>query len=181
MNKFQNAKIYKIVDNTSDLIYIGSTYKTLNSRLKKHEYNFKSFKAGKCSFITSFKILENNDYKIELLKLFPCQNKQELNIAEGIEIKQAKTNGLNIVNKNISGQTVKESQAQYYKNNRIKINEKLNCVCGGNFSKCNKLRHENSKKHQEYINKPIINITININNVEDLNLLELDFFKAINK
>ena len=41
MNKFENAKIYKIVDNTSDMIYVGSTCKTLQQRLKKHENNFK--------------------------------------------------------------------------------------------------------------------------------------------
>ena len=185
MNKFQNAKIYKIVDNTSDLIYIGSTCKTLNQRLKKHESDYKSFKAGKYHFITSFKILENNDYKIELIKLFPCQNKQELNIAEGVEIRQAKINGLNVVNKNIAGQTDKESMAQYCKKNRISLNEKakekFNCSCGGKFTYCHKSKHEESKKHQDYIKQTVINITININNVEDLKLLELDFLKTIAK
>ena len=34
MNKFENAKIYKIVDNVSDMVYIGSTCKTLQQRLK---------------------------------------------------------------------------------------------------------------------------------------------------
>ena len=179
MNKFQNAKIYKIIDNTSDLIYIGSTCKTLNQRLKQHEYNFKCFKLGKTNNVTSFKIIENNDYKIELIKLFPCENKQQLNIAEGFEIKQAKTNVLNVVNRCIAGLTRKETNTQYRQNNSNKIKEynkqKFNCACGGKFIKCHKLRHEKSKLHQDYINKAIINIIININNVENLNLNEQDF------
>jgi superfamily II DNA or RNA helicase len=34
-NKYLNAKIYKITDNTLNSIYIGSTYKTLNNRLNE--------------------------------------------------------------------------------------------------------------------------------------------------
>jgi hypothetical protein len=181
MNKFQNAKIYKIIDNTSDLIYIGSTCKTLNQRLKKHEYDYKRYIDRKYHFVTSFKIIQHNNYRIELIKIFPCENKQQLCIAEGIEIKHSKINGLNVINKNIAGQTDQE-----YRNiNRNKINEykkkKFNCSCGGKYTQNNKAQHDNTKLHQDYINKPIINITININNVEDLNLLELDFLKAINK
>ena len=44
MNKFQNSKIYKITDNTSDMIYVGSTCKTLEQRLKQHVANNKSYK-----------------------------------------------------------------------------------------------------------------------------------------
>jgi hypothetical protein len=70
MNKFQNAKIYKIIDNTSDLIYIGSTCKTLNQRLKKHEYDYKQYIDRKYHFVTSFKIIQHNNYRIELIKIF---------------------------------------------------------------------------------------------------------------
>ena len=184
-NKFQNAKIYKIVDNLSDMIYIGSTCKTLNQRLNGHELDYKKFRNGKYNFVTSFKILENNNYKIELIKNYPCENKQELNIAEGIEIKKAKTDGLNVVNRCIAGLTRKETVAQYCIKNRIILNEKskekFNCSCGGKFTYCHKLQHEESKLHQDYIKQTVINITININTVEDLKLLELEFLKTINK
>ncbi len=83
MNKFENGKIYKITDNTTNMICVGSTCKTLKHRLKGHEYVFKCFKVGKYpNNVTVFKILENNNYKIELIKLYPCKNKQELNIEE---------------------------------------------------------------------------------------------------
>ena len=183
---YQNAKIYKIIDNVTNAIYVGSTCKTLEHRLRAHEYNFKAFKANKQNFITSFKILQNADYKIELIKLYPCTTKQELELEEGKMIKQFRNEKLNIVNKFVAGQT----RAQYYQKNKIAINEqrnqKHNCSCGGKFSQCNKLHHEKTKKHQAYINnsKTIINngtlnITINLNNPEDL--AKLDFLKTVNK
>ena len=195
MNKFENAKIYKIVDNTSDMIYVGSTCKTLQQRLKEHESCYKRFKVGKQHFITSFKILENNDYKIELVEHYSCNNKQELNLKEGKIIKQFRNDKLNIVNKYVTGRTdaeyyqdnndkIKELHSQYRQNNRNLINENAKqkhiCLCGGKFSQCHKARHEKTKKHQNYINNSktlinngTINITINITNPEDLNKLDI--------
>ena len=183
MNNYENAKIYKIVDNTTDMIYVGSTCRTLQQRLKDHEKIYKRFKAGKTNFVTSFKILVNSKFKIELIKLYPCQNRKELELEEGKIIKQFRNDKLNIVNKCIAGQTSKEYNVQYRQNNRNLINEnqkkKHNCQCGGKFTYCNKSNHEKTKKHCEYINNSktinieTLNITININNPEDLNKLDL--------
>ena len=167
MNKFQHAKIYKIVDNTSDKIYIGSTCENLQKRLYHHERSYESFKVGKSKYTTLFKIIQNNDYKIELIKLHPCENKHELNVAEGLTIKKLKSEGLNVINRNIAGQTQKE----YYNKNKNDINEKRNiknvCQCTGKFTKTNKAQHLKSKKHCEFIknqtiinNRNIYNITI---------------------
>ncbi len=183
---YQNAKIYVIEDYTTDMVYIGSTCKTLEQRLKQHERNFKAFQAGKSNNVTVFKILENDDYEIELVKNYPCATKQDLNIREGQIIKEYKSKKWNVVNRNIAGQT----QSQYRQNNRNIINEKAklrhNCCCGGKFSLCNKTNHEATKKHQNFINnsKTIINngtlnITINLNNPEDL--AKIDLLKNINK
>ena len=176
---YRNAKIYKIVDNTNDAIYVGSTCKTLEQRLKQHEYDYVKFKAGKQHFITSFKILENNNYKIELVKLFPCDSKIELELQEGKIIKEYRNNKLNIVNICVAGQTHKESVFQHYQKNKIAINERRNhkhvCFCGGKFTTCGKSQHEKSKKHQNYINNSktlinngTLNIHITVNNVEDV-------------
>jgi hypothetical protein len=116
-SKYNNGKIYKIVDNTSDMVYVGSTCMNLEQRLKHHEVNYRRFKTGKYSFMTSFEILENNDYKIQLIKNYPCENKQELNLEEGKIIKELRNSGFNIINKYIAGQTLNE----YYQNNKDKI------------------------------------------------------------
>ena len=58
--------------------------------------NNKSYKAGKYPiFVTVFKILDNNDYKIELVENYPCATKQDLNIREGNIIKQLRNEKLN--------------------------------------------------------------------------------------
>lgn len=57
-NKYKNGKIYKIVDNTSDKYYIGSTTQTLTERLTQHEKNFKMYKNSKYNYVSSFEILQ---------------------------------------------------------------------------------------------------------------------------
>ena len=177
---YQNGKIYKIVDNSSDMIYIGSTCKTLQQRLKSHQKDYKLYKSGKFAFMTSFKILENDNFKIELIKLYSCENKQQLNLEEGKIIKQFRNDKSNIVNRNVAGQTHKESMAQYRQNNKKLINEKHNCICGGKYTNSSKAQHSKTKKHCEFIhnsktliNNGTLNITINITNPEDLNKLDI--------
>jgi len=61
--------IYKIVDNTTSNIYIGSTKGTLSIRLSKHKSCFKKwFATGKGNYCRSYECLKNGDYKIELLE-----------------------------------------------------------------------------------------------------------------
>ncbi len=50
------------------MVYVDSTLKTLEQRLKGHKSDYKKFKAGKYHNVLSYKILENNNYKIELVK-----------------------------------------------------------------------------------------------------------------
>ena len=96
MVNYNLGKIYKIVDNTNDNIYIGSTCEpTLSRRLAKHVSNFNGYKRGKDKFMTSFKILENGDYDIILIEDFPCDNKNQLFARE-----RYWTDNINCVNKN---------------------------------------------------------------------------------
>lgn len=84
MSKYQNGKIYKIVDNTNDNVYIGSTINKLNVRLSKHETDWRLHNRG--LFRNNRKvydILKNNDYRIELIKEYPCNSKEELCWEEG--------------------------------------------------------------------------------------------------
>ena len=62
--------IYKIVCNTNNLTYYGSTISSLKERLRCH---IKSKKT--CSV---HKILENNNYQILLVENYECDNKKEL-------------------------------------------------------------------------------------------------------
>jgi hypothetical protein len=166
MVNYSKAKIYKIVDNTTDMIYIGSTVKTLSQRLGQHKASYKLYLDGKYNFITSFKILENGNYDIILLEEFKtCENKMQLNARERYYIES-----LPCINKVIPGRTqqeyedyqkeyretnkdkIKEQNKAYKKANKDKIaeynKEKIICPhCNCEFSRINKARHERTKKH----------------------------------
>ena len=43
---YNNGKIYNIIDNKSDMIYVGSTCQTLQQRIQKHKSDYKSYIAG---------------------------------------------------------------------------------------------------------------------------------------
>jgi hypothetical protein len=78
MVNYQNGKIYKLVCNTTGLVYFGSTCEpTLARRLHGHK---KDYSRG--MIITSAKIIENDNYGIFLVESYPCNSKDELNMRE---------------------------------------------------------------------------------------------------
>ena len=166
MPDYQLAKIYKIEplnpDHESD-IYIGSTCKPrLSQRLSKHKCDYNRWKDGKDHNVSSFKLFEKygvQNCQILLLESYPCSNKDQLRKKEGYYIK-----AIPCVNKNIPGRTVKESQKQYYKNNKDYFEQyyennkeylqtKFKCICGGCFNRHHKSDHEKTKKHINYMTK----------------------------
>ena len=68
---YKNGKIYRIVCNITGEQYIGSTCKTLKQRLQQHKASYKCYKGGKGNYITSFKILENDNCAIVLIEDYP--------------------------------------------------------------------------------------------------------------
>ena len=75
MPNYQNGKIYKLVSNISNDIYIGSTVNKLSHRLNAHKN-----KANECVS----KQLFANDAVIQiiLIESYPCNNKMELRAKE---------------------------------------------------------------------------------------------------
>ena len=161
---YSNAKIYKIVDNTNGNIYIGSTCKKLCQRIAQHRSSYKRYLDGKVNYVSSFKILKNDDYDIILVEeVVDCKNKEQLRARERHYIES-----LDCVNKRIEGRTKKEYRKEYYKDNKEKLDE-LNkqyrkdnkenlyqiCICNicnCNYGKQNKARHEKSQKHLNNLN-----------------------------
>jgi hypothetical protein len=160
MKNYQLAKIYKIVSNITNQIYIGSTCEpTLARRLAKHVGSYKSFLNGKSNYVTSYKIIELGNYDIFLIENCPCENNDELHQHERYYIET-----LNCVNKIIPNRTQKEwnienkdKKYNYDKNykiqNKDKLIEKINCLCcGGHYCYQNKSHHLKSSKHINSIN-----------------------------
>ncbi len=158
MEKLKVGKIYKLIDNTNENIYIGSTTRTLNQRLSKHKSDYNRFLNSKGRNVTSYNIIKNNDYRIELIKYVIYKDKKELFQRERYYIENN-----NCINKNIPLRTHKEyyiDNKEHYKeyrgDNKERIKEyriiKFQCDCGSLIVKCQKDRHFKSKKHINFMN-----------------------------
>ena len=116
MPDYSKGKIYKLWSPSKNLVYYGSTTQTLAQRLQDH-------KRKNCS---SYLIMECEDYKIELLEEYPCNNREQLEKKEGEYIKANEC-----VNKCVAGRNNKEyhqdkkteisiRKKEYYQNNKEK-------------------------------------------------------------
>ena len=116
---YQGGKIYTIRAPETDKYYIGSTTQTLPKRWYGHKKQYERYQNDKCHNITSFQILELEDAYIELLELYPCNSKIELERREGQLIREHRDN---CVNRIVVGRTKKE----YREDNKeaIKVRER---------------------------------------------------------
>ena len=151
MPDYAKSKIYKIVDKTNNNIYLGSTILDLNKRLKKHEKDYSHHLIGKMNFISSFEILKNNNYTIEIVEFVPCSSRIELLQKENEYLKK-----MECVNKNKAYRSIEDIKAQTKKDNdKYKLNNpekykehqekrkvKVECIiCKKCLSKQNMARH----------------------------------------
>ena len=127
---YSKSKIYRIVCDTTGLVYIGSTVEALSRRLSGHKVAYKRYLKGLVRYVTSFDILKNDNYKIILIENYPCNSKEELEREERKYIES-----IECVNKFIPGRTqkewietnkdkIKEYTKEYRETNKDKINEK---------------------------------------------------------
>ena len=83
MVNYKLGKIYRLECNITGLIYVGSTCEpTLAKRLTKHVAAYRCYLKGKRNYVSSFKILENDDYDIILIEKYPCNDIDELHSRE---------------------------------------------------------------------------------------------------
>jgi len=149
MPDYQQSKIYKLWSPSKNLVYYGSTVQTISQRLSKHLYKFKCYNNNdnNTNYLTSFLILECEDYKIELIEEYPCNNKQQLEKKEGEYIKNNEC-----VNKCVAGRTPKE----YRLDNIDKYKEYDKQYHIANADKKNEYgkqwRSENADKMKQYDN-----------------------------
>lgn len=129
-NKYSRGKIYKIIAEDSNDIYIGSTcQKYLSSRMTVHRNQMlnKEYNKGKCK---SSEVMKNSNAKIVLIENFPCNDKNELKAREQFWIDSYKcSNDDNLLNtkkaiietKEEYDEMMKQSREKWSQNNKDKI------------------------------------------------------------
>ena len=172
MPDYQKGKIYKLISDHTDEIYIGSTCQLLCHRLSGHARDFREGK-NQCTCRNMFEL---GKVKIVLIENVPCDSKEELYKRERHYIEN-----MNCVNKLIPGRTMaenyqdkkehfkKRSLDRYYatkeeiskktkeyrlKNiDKIKERKKLRtiCDCGLDVAKDHIAQHKRTKRHLKLI------------------------------
>jgi len=135
MPDYQKGKIYKLWSPSKNLIYYGSTCETLSQRLAKHIYNCKCYKNNTYNYNSSYLVLDCEDYKIELVEEYPCNNKGQLCKKEGEYIKNNEC-----CNKQITGRTKQE----YYNEHKEEVKQK-------NMLKTEQDKEEFKNKRKQYV------------------------------
>jgi hypothetical protein len=115
MPDYQQSKIYKLYSPSKNLVYYGSTVQPLSQRLAGHISSYKLYiKDNNKKYLSSFLVLECEDYKIELVEAYPCNNNQQLLRKEG----EYQKNNV-CINKNINYTTINkcyEAKTNYEQN-----------------------------------------------------------------
>ena len=194
MSKYANGKIYKILTSVDDEVYVGSTIEPLSKRMYKHRHDRKT--RTHYPLYQHMNSIGCEQFYIELIEPYNCNNKEELLAKEGEWIRRIGT-----LNDKIAGRTKKQwgednrdlikqqskiyrdshkeerklYDKQRYEQNKEKLSKQMaatiTCQCGVDISLRNRLRHLKSPKHKQlmeqlWINTQKINQTID-DNVDD--------------
>jgi len=134
------GKIYCIKCLTTNQNYIGSTFLPLIvQRLAYHIHDYNKWKKNNSkSYLSSFQILERNNYEIQLLENLIVNNKDELRQRERYYYDTIEN--INKIKPFISKQELLINKSTPHL-----------CVCGKNYTIGHRTRHFKSKRHQNYI------------------------------
>ena len=173
------GKIYKIIHNQSNINYVGSTFDILRNRFRKHKNDLNT------SISSYFEEFGAENFKIILIKEYEVFDKKHLLAYEQLWINKLKSINKNQTFKPLKKQfeqlrlsnfqkindlELKDKKKEYYKKNKEiltvkfkeyyevnkdKLQEKINCECGGKYTFQHKSRHEKSNKHLNFINQTI--------------------------
>ena len=128
------GRVYEIVCNKTGKAYIGSTRLSLNMRLSIHCYHYKRYIEGNYAWMSSFYVLEGDDYEIHLLEEINFEKNSELIEREKYYIRS------------------KDCVNTYLKRD---INEVIKCPCGGRYQYRFRKQHFNTQIHKRYENKAL--------------------------
>jgi hypothetical protein len=148
-NKYANAKIYAIKSYQTDKYYIGSTIHSLTKRLSSHKMHKKNYDLNNLKKLASFDILQYDDYYIELLENYSCNNRNELEAREKELILLHRNNVVNKYKIN-DAIDIKMYMKEYRERDNNKYKTSINCECGGRYTISNIKMHIVSNLHLNY-------------------------------
>ena len=160
MPGYANGKIYKILNNCTDDIYIGSTTQMLCQRMRKHRNNSKYDSYQNIPLYKCFREHGIDIFYIELIENYPCESKEELTAKEGQYIRELKPS----LNKVVIGRTrqewkqdnaehIKIHQQNYRDNNKDIIRERQQQYREHNADSLKDKKKAYSAKNKDLLNE----------------------------
>ena len=123
--------IYKIYDQTDkQLVYYGSTEKSLSKRLDGHISNYKRYINGNDIFTTSFLVIDADNYDIMMVErvefgdIRELRNRERFYIENNICVNQSIPNRTEVEWREANAEKLKKNKAEYRKVNKVKIANK---------------------------------------------------------
>ena len=152
---YKNGKIYKILNTVNNDCYIGSTCQKLCQRMAKHRSNMNAKNKQHFKLYQLMREIGSDIFYIELIKEYPCDNKDQLRAVEGEYIRQMGT-----LNNRVEARTkqeyvndTKEHKREYDKqrreNKREELNQQKREYYINNKQKLNAINKESYYKNRE--------------------------------
>jgi len=149
------AYIYKITDNTNGDVYYGSTIESVSHRMAKHRYKYKLYKSGLSHFVSSYLILDNNDYDYECIEEMEVDTKQEMLLREKWYIQNNEC--VNCVSPIETEEEYRQrhriSDRKYYQNNKEKFKQYAKEYDLKNKDKVREYRRKYNIENRDRINE----------------------------
>ncbi len=153
------GKIYKIVnDDIPNMVYIGSTTRSLNRRLAEHRYDSANY-CKKDRVASSTKLFQTGTPKIELIEEFKCKTQRELRVRERWYIENN-----NCINTQIPTRTPAEYMRYWRKKNKEHLKQYWK-----NYNAKKKENKGNLPPSSDHKNQSVQNSSLNIAEIVDLN------------
>ena len=150
MVNYQNGKIYKIVNDVNDDIYIGSTCNPLWSRFACHKSYTKLEQQKNRKLYKTMLEIGVEHFKIILIEVFKCDTKDELRAREDFFIRTIKPS-LNSANAVRTKEDVREYKKEYQNLNKERLSEENKQYYIENKETFSEKRAEYYEKNKEKI------------------------------
>jgi len=175
MNRYENGKIYKLVNDVDGEIYVGSTCLDLAKRLYTHRHAPCFYYGGKKTPVYEhMDRIGKEAMKIILVEMFPCKNKMELEQRERYWIDKLEPS----LNK-CKPQRTREEKANYMKsyNQKYKQTDKYKSW-RTTYDKTEKGKAGRARQHNnEKFRKQLDQMEAAIKRYESVKPIEIQVFK----
>ena len=141
---YKNGKVYCIRNSLDNDLYVGSSCQPLCKRWQKHKDSLTTYKKDRKLYSKMNELGVDNFY-IELIEEYPCDNVEQLRRREGEIIREWKP----ILNKQIAGRTEKE----WREDNKEYLKEQKKVYEQENKERLSEYRKQYHQEHREEQNQ----------------------------